>query len=398
MVMQISFNEKQVYQIQSNQKIKCNFYSKGELTISLNGEFGSYIYSEMTQINLQQGKSYYIKIKSANFAGSKLSFLQMSEEEGKNEFADRRYKSLPDYNEDNNQSIIVHRLVENRVINSSNENNESITEISRNSDVDIEIPTVNKIYENRFALIVGNEDYSTYQNGLGSEVNVIYAANDARAFKEYCIKTLGVPEENVVMLINARAIEFNREISKLNLYAKNSKGRAELIFYYAGHGLPDETTKESYLIPVDVTGSDLKFGVKLSDLYANLTEYPAERIIVFIDACFSGGARNQGLMAARGVKIKPKENLLSGNIVVFSASSSDQSSLPYKEKGHGIFTYYLLKKLQDTKGQLTFKELSDYISEKVSISSLRVNSKEQNPQINVSVEAQKSWEQWRFNK
>jgi len=42
-----------------------------------------------------------------------------------------------------------------------------------------------------FALIIGNEDYSSFQqNGLGSEVNVAYAANDARIFKEYAAKTL----------------------------------------------------------------------------------------------------------------------------------------------------------------------------------------------------------------
>jgi len=64
-------------------------------------------------------------------------------------------------------------------------------------------------------------------------------------------------------------------------------------------------------------------------------------------------ARNQGLISARGVKIKPKENALNGNFVVFAATNEDQTAMSYKEKGHGVFTYFLLKKLQATKGNVS---------------------------------------------
>jgi hypothetical protein len=266
------------------------------------------------------------------------------------------------------------------------------------SDVDENIPTVQAANPLRFALIIGNEDYSSFQQDLNSEVNVAFASNDARIFKEYAKSVLGVPDENIIYIINAKTVEMNRAISKINLYAKNTLGKAELIFYYAGHGLPDEETKEPYLIPVDVSSSDLRFAVKLKDLYGKLTEYPTQRVTVFIDACFSGGARNQGLVAARGVKVKPKDEVLSGKLIVFTASSGEQSSSAFKDKQHGMFTYYLLKKLQDSNGTLTYRELSDYLTAQVGLKSVMINNKEQNPQVNVSPDIRSLWEQWGVNK
>ena len=92
-----------------------------------------------------------------------------------------------------------------------------------------------------------------------------------------------------------------------------------------------------------------------------------------------------------------KQEQLAGKLVVFSASSGDQSSLPYKEKGHGIFTYFLLKKLQETSGDLSYRELSDYIKENVSLQSVVINSKEQDPQTNVSPSAASEWGGWSMN-
>lgn len=262
------------------------------------------------------------------------------------------------------------------------------------SDVDQNIPVNSDKYKNKYALIIGNEDYTMYQSGLNTESNVDFANRDAEIFAEYCEKTLGIPKENIVLLKDAISSQINRELEKLTKLALYSKGEAELIFYYAGHGFPDEKTKESYLMPVDISGTDVTLGIKLSDLYSKLTKYPTKKVTVFLDACFSGGGRNQGLLAARSVKIQPKENLIDGNLVVFSASTGEQSSLPYKEKQHGMFTYFLLKKLQETKGNVSYDELSDFIKTEVQLNSVKINSKDQNPQILTSPSLTEEWKKW----
>lgn len=67
--------------------------------------------------------------------------------------------------------------------------------------------------------------------------------------------------------------------------------------------------------------------------------------VVFLDACFSGANRDGGMIvAARGVAIKPKEAkpASSGNTVVFSATSDEETAFPYKAQKHGLFTYFSL--------------------------------------------------------
>ena len=117
--------------------------------------------------------------------------------------------------------------------------------------------------------------------------------------------------------------------------------------------------------------------------------------MVFIDACFSGGARNEGLLSARGgFKIKPKSQALNGNIVVLTASSNIQSALPLKDKYHGIFTYYLLKKIQESNGNINFKDLFEFVKNNVYTKSLIVNSKEQTPDVLFSNEVKDTWSSW----
>ena len=260
----------------------------------------------------------------------------------------------------------------------------------------LDIPFSNPPNPYRFALIIGNEDYSSYQVGLQSESNVDYAIRDAKVFREYAIRVFGVPEDNILFLTNARAIEMYNEIDKIKNIIRALNGRAEIIFYFAGHGFPDEQTREPHIMPVDVTGTNLRFAIRINDLYKELTEYPSERITVFMDACFSGGARNVGLVSARGVRVRPQEHLLKGNLVVFSASSGNQSAHPYRDKQHGIFTYFLLDKLRNTQGDLSYEELSEYITTTVGVRSAIINNTEQTPQTNVSPVAEDKWHNWRI--
>ena len=247
-------------------------------------------------------------------------------------------------------------------------------------------------YKKRIALIIGNEDYSSFQPGLAKEVNVDFAKNDAKVFKEYCEKTLGILPENITLLLNATYGSMRQSIDRINKLMKNSDGDIEVIFYYAGHGLPDEATKEAYLIPVDINGSNVQSGIKLQDVYKSFSEYESLGVTMFIDACFSGGARGEQMVKARGVKIVPKADYLEGNILSFTASSGNQSSNAYMEKKHGLFTYYLLKTLQESKGNISYKDFWNGLKKKVSFESVNINNKEQEPQVIIGEKAKNSWE------
>lgn len=47
------------------------------------------------------------------------------------------------------------------------------------------------------------------------------------------------------------------EINWLRQVIETRKGKAKVIFYYAGHGIPDEKDRQAYLLPVDGNGSDV---------------------------------------------------------------------------------------------------------------------------------------------
>lgn len=82
---------------------------------------------------------------------------------------------------------------------------------------------------------------------------------------------------------------------------------------------------------------------------------------------------------------------MQGNSVVFSASSGDETAMTYPEKGHGLFTYFLLKKLQETQGNVSYSELADYINKNVKKEAFLSNEKPQNPVVATSTAASSTW-------
>ena len=253
------------------------------------------------------------------------------------------------------------------------------------SDVDTNIPTAGIKSDNTFAVIIANENYRR-------EKEVEYALNDGKTFCEYCKQTLGIPEKNIRICTDATFLDMKAEIDWLTNISRMYGGDARLMFYYAGHGIPDEGSKDAYLLPVDGMGSNPSTGYKLSDLYASLGESNSKSSVVFLDACFSGAQRNGEMMAsARGVAIKAKAAAPKGNMVVLSAATGDETAYPYYEKGHGMFTYFLLKKLQETKGQATLGEIADYVTTQVGRKSIVENSKSQTPTATASASLEDDW-------
>ena len=253
------------------------------------------------------------------------------------------------------------------------------------SDVDQNIPEAPTSNANTFAIIIANENYQ-------KEVPVQYALNDGETFKNYCLKTLGLPEDNIHYIADATLNNMLAEVDWIAKVARAYNGEANLIVYYAGHGIPDEASGSSYLLPVDGVGNNLRTGYSLAELYKTLGALPAKSVTVFMDACFSGAKRGEGMLAsARGVAIKAKPEAPKGNMVVFSAAQGDETAYPYEDKGHGLFTYFLLKKLQETKGQVSLGELAQYVQQQVSRRSIVTNGKSQTPCVTPSESVVGTW-------
>lgn len=262
-------------------------------------------------------------------------------------------------------------------------------EPARTSDVDINIPTTNTLAENTFALIIANEHYEFVDD-------VQFALNDGETFKEYCIKTLGIPERQVWFYKNASAGIIMGGVDKM-VQAMSIFDKAKAIVYYCGHGIPDEKTGDAYIVPVDGKGTNTATCYSLAKLYKTLSATNAASVTYFMDACFTGANRDGSmLVAARGVAREAKKETIEGNTIVFSAASGDETAMPFKEKQHGLFTYFLLKKLQQTQGNVSYGELAEYINSNVRKEAFLTNEKPQNPVVATSPKSAASWKNIRI--
>lgn len=252
-------------------------------------------------------------------------------------------------------------------------------------EIDTDIPTVQTVNNNTFAVIFANEDYQEV-------AHVDYAQNDGETFKKYCNLVLGIPEKNIHLRTNATKNNMIAEMAWMSGVADAYNGEAKFIVYYAGHGVPDEKLKNAYLLPVDGLATNPATAYSLASFYKELGSLDAARVTVFMDACFSGSQRGEGMLAsARGVVVAPRKEAPAGKMVVFSAAQGDETAYPYKEKGHGLFTYFLLKKLRESKGNCTLQELGEFIQSNVKRQSIVVNNKTQTPGVSASQQLATSW-------
>jgi len=263
-------------------------------------------------------------------------------------------------------------------------------------DADKEIPETLPERKNTYVLIIANDAYSPMQMARCVPDSVDCHARDARVFREYVIRTLGIPEGNIETIINAKAFEMRRELIRLSTYSKGIQGKAELIFYYAGYGLIDEKTYEPYILPVDIENDETKFAIRISELYKLLQTEASKRISIILETSFQFDA-----LLARPAKGKtPKIAIVFPNApvnaVLMAASRPGQKAWSDQQSGHGLFTLSILKKLKETKGKASLKEVSDFVNQDVRASSLRLKLKEQLPQTLIGSSLNKEFNTSRF--
>lgn len=254
----------------------------------------------------------------------------------------------------------------------------SSTKISTNigNIIDIEQFKKSASYRpNSVAVIIGIENYQNF-------VSAPYAEKDAKIMKKYFESVLGI--QNIYIYTNEEVSGsfFPRIFNPVwgELQRAVIKGETELFIFYSGHGMPSKDGSKVYLFPHDgiIEGlSDL--GYDLNKFYSNLQELGAKKVMIFLDACFSGLSRStekfqsENLMAMKGIAIKPDltqpwEN--DSTFMVFSSSAYNETSLGFDQSQTGLFTYFVCAGLQgkadaDNDNKITTGELFSYIKENV---------------------------------
>ena len=332
--------------------------------------------------------SRYIKRNDGSTIPDLVSIYSASKSEDKHPA-----KPAPLYatNPDNETLNKTHQSITATPAEPKHEQKNTSAPIPYKSDVDIDVPKSAAEKSSVFAFIIANEDYQDV-------ASVPNALNDGEIMSMYCRRTLGLPDANVHLVKNATLNNIKREINIMNKIATAYKGEASFIVYYAGHGIPDESSRDAYLLPVDGYPTDITTCLRLRDFYSTLGSMPSQKTIIILDACFSGATREDNMLAsARGVAIKAKPSAPTGNMVVISAASGDETAYPYKEEKHGLFTYFLLKKLKETKGTISLGSLFEYVTDNVNKKSIVVNGKTQTPTALPAQGIGDSWKNWTLN-
>ena len=232
------------------------------------------------------------------------------------------------------------------------------------------------------ALVIGIGEYSDAPEAP-------YADLDAEYFADYVQLALGVPAENVKVLVNneARGV-YVRRVMKRWLPVMIEQGKTDVYLFFAGHGLASKDGEDLYLLPEDGLPDLLEdTSIMRSEIYDVLTEASPRSVTVFLDTCFSGGTRgNETLVAdARPILVTARDSAAPNWFTVFSASALDEISSSLPEAKHGLFSYFLMKGMEgeadaNADKRITAGELHTYISDNVTRQALRLG-RVQTPQL-----------------
>lgn len=257
-------------------------------------------------------------------------------------------------------------------------NGETLSSVSlaqgKKSDIDDNIPQTNKVKENTFAVIIANQNYSKFV--------VAAAINDGTVFKEYCTKSLGIPSSNIIYYEDATLNNMRSAVSRIQDLADAYEGDAEIIFYFAGQGASDNAGKP-YLVPSDGETNMISSTCHSTErLCKELGGLNTKYTLIIMDADFNNTDRNgKELFGDSNVPAKIKGLIPTGNLIVFAATSGNETAFLYEEKNHGLFTYFLCKYIQENKGDIDFDKWQNYIVANVGRISVNIGMSKQSPQI-----------------
>ncbi|MBM3540038.1 MAG: hypothetical protein FJX55_19695 [Alphaproteobacteria bacterium] len=229
------------------------------------------------------------------------------------------------------------------------------------------------------AVIIGNRNY---ERGISL---VHYAHNDARAVRQFVVDGLRVPEENVILALDATKGRIEG-LLRSTLRARVQPGRTDVLLYFSGHGMP--VGDDALLLPSDALPNTAQVtGYSRDTMLAELGALGARSVTVILDACFTGTSKTgDALVAAKPLLPEPKSAQPPSNGLLVSATGGGQVAWMDDSTGHSLMTLHLLEGLAgaadaNRDGSVSSEEIGRYLAEHVDRAARRRFEQPQQPQV-----------------
>ena len=209
----------------------------------------------------------------------------------------------------------------------------------------------------RWAIVVGVGQYE--DPGIP---RLRYTVPDAEAVYQLLTGPGGFKREHVLLLTDRserKPTLRNLKWALGTFLSRSAKKDDTVVIFFAGHGAPEIDPRglerdgiAKYLVPLDADLDDL-YGsaLPMDELQTIFNRIEAERIVVLLDACYSGGAGGRTFLAKR-TRATALDDLFLERLTrakgraIITAARPTELSLELPELGHGLFTYYLLDGLR----------------------------------------------------
>ena len=215
------------------------------------------------------------------------------------------------------------------------------------------------------AVIIGINDYDTVSD-------LQYCVADARGlFEALTGPSCGFPARNVRLLVDDAPDRADRPnqgniVGALSNWLTLPKENDLVLVYFSGHG--KDEGDESYLLPSSAQeAAPALTGLPLKYVREQLRLCRAQRKLLLVDMCHGGG-KGISVMSGTAQRILAQTK----GMLTLASCQVEEKSYEWPDKGHSVFSYYLLEALsgrggadRDKDGWLSTDEVYDYVHENV---------------------------------
>ena len=236
------------------------------------------------------------------------------------------------------------------------------------------------------AFIVGIDEYRSVPPTPG-------ARRDAENFAQLLQTTMGVPDQNIHLLVDNDATRTDI-VATLSMLQDEVDSDGRIYFFFSGHGTPEVQSGESYLMPYEGRPETIEHsGIALDEILDGLEETPAQEVFAFVDACFSGAGDRSTLPEGTRPLVPVQETEPEGDtrVAIMASSAAQEISGTTADGDQGLFSHHLISAIGegradiDGDGQISLSELHDFVAPRVARDA-RDLDRDQTPTISVSDE------------